>query len=122
MATVWDFASEFDASGINTQNSSVRPKTKKASFTVIAVAAGGLFCMNDASPMWVESGVASAPIIGIQKVLRTELPPKSHIRKEGHQYDPDARDGLSTHRLCQTFSAVFAPVEEDSAPVDFSFG
>ena len=76
----------------------------------------------EATPMWVESGVASAPIIGTQTVLRTEVLPKRPIRKEQGQYAPDARDGLSTRRLAQTFDVIFRPVEEESETLDFSFG
>jgi hypothetical protein len=122
MATVWDFVSEFDAPIINTQRTTVRAKTKRASFTIIAVAAGALFCANDTALAWVEEGVASVPVIGVQRVLRTELPPKKPVRAARAQYAPDARDGLSTHRLAQTFGAIFTPVEEESPSVDYSFG
>ena len=122
MATVWDFAAEFDAPIVNTQRTSVRAKSRMASFTVIAVTAGALFLLNDPAPSWVEAGVSSIPVIGIRRVLRTETPPTKPVRKEREQYAPDARLGLSTHRLAQTFNAVFVPLEEESAGVDYSFG
>jgi hypothetical protein len=122
MATVWDFACEVDTPVVNTQRTSVRAKSRAASFTVIAVTAGALFFVNDPAPSWVEPGVLSLSVIGIQRVLRSETPPPKPVRREREQYAPDARDGLSTHRLAQTFHAVFVPLEEESAGVDYSFG
>jgi hypothetical protein len=123
MATVWDFADGFDALVVDTQRTRVRPKTQAASFTVVAIAAGALFCLSDPGTLSLERGLTSIPVIGIQKVLRTEAnPPGRPVRRERRQYAPDARDGLSTHRLAQTFTSVFTPVGEDSAGVDFSFG
>jgi hypothetical protein len=123
MATVWDFANGFDAPVVDTQRTRVRPKTKTASFAVIAMAAGALFCLSDPGVLSFEKGLTSIPVISVQKVLRAEPnPPKSPVRRERQQYAPDARDGLSTHRLAQTFTSVFTPVGEDPAGVDFSFG
>ena|ERR1017187_9597924 len=123
MATVWDFADSSDAPVVDTQRTRVRPRTKTASFTVIAIAAGALFCLSDPGMLPFEQGLASIPVISVQKVLRTEAnPPRRPVRRERQQYAPDARDGLSTHRLAQTFTSVFTPVGEDSAGVDFSFG
>jgi hypothetical protein len=123
MTTVWDFADSSDAPVVDTQRTRVRPRTKSASFTVIAIAAGALFCLSDPGMLSFEQGLTSIPVISIQKVLRTEAnPPRRSVRRERQQYAPDARDGLSTHRLAQTFTSVFTPVGEDSAGVDFSFG
>ena len=123
MATEWDIDNSFDEPLVDTQRTRVRPKTKTALFSVFAITAGALFCLNDAGVLSVEKGLASLPVISIQKVPRPEANlPKKPVRRERQLYAPDARDGLSTHRLAQTFSAVFTPVEEESAAVDFSFG
>ena len=122
MATVWEFAGGFDSPIVDTQSTRVRPRTKATSFAVVAIAAGAFF-MNDPGTVWVDMGLASVPVVSVQKILRTEAnPPKKPVRRERQQYAPDARDGLSTHRLAQTFTSVFAPVDEESAGVDFSFG
>jgi hypothetical protein len=123
MATVWDIQNELDAAVVETQRTTVRPSARKtACFTVIAVATGALFCLSNAAIGHIEEGVASASIIGIERVPRTDSAPKKPVRREREQYAPDALQGLSTHRLAQTFGGVFVPVEEDSASVDFNFG
>ena len=101
----------------------VRPKTKTASFSVIAITVGVMFSGLETRMVRVEDGWISAPVISVRIVPRTEAGvPKKPVRREREQYGPDARDGLSTHRLAQTFSAISTPVEEDSADLDFSFG
>ena len=123
MATVWDFVEGFGVPVVDTQRTRVRPRTKTASFSVIAITVGAMFSALETRMVTVVDGWVSAPVISVRIVPRTEAGvPKKPVRREREQYAPDARDGLSTHRLAQTFSAIFTPVEEDSADLDFSFG
>jgi hypothetical protein len=123
MSTVWDVTDGFDKPIVDTQLTRVRPHTKVGHFSVIAVAVGSMFSAPETRLLTVEDAWVSAPVISVQTVTRTQLGmSKKPVRSERGQYAPDAREGLSTHRLAQTFSSIFTPVEEDSAAVDFSFG
>lgn len=122
MKTVWDVGPSVDALVVDTQQTRVRPKTKAAAFTVIAVAAGALFCAAATPIVTRDLGWASSSVISVRSVPRTASSTMRPPRRVRDQYAPDARDGLSTHRLAQTFTALFTPVEETSADVDYNFG
>jgi hypothetical protein len=122
MATVWDVTEGFDPQVAYTQQTRVRPTAKVSCFSVIAIAVGAMFSAPETHILTVE-GWASLPVISVCAVPRTGGVPKKPVRRQRDQYAPDARDGLSTHRLAQTFSSVFTPVaNEDSVGIDFSFG
>lgn len=123
MATVWDLNDGFDTSVVDTQSTRVRPKTPSAGFTVIALAAGAMFCASPIPVVTAEDSWVSAPTVRVWSVPRkvSDLP-KKPIRREREQYATDARDGLSTHRLAQVFDSLFTPVQEESADIEFSFG
>lgn len=122
MATVWDVTDGFDVPVVDTQQTRVRPKTRSACISVIAIAIGAIFSGPEFHTLTVENSWVSLPVVSVRTVQRTAGVPKKPVRRERDQYAADARDGLSTHRLAQTFGSVFTPVEEDSADVDFSFG
>jgi hypothetical protein len=122
MATVWDVTEGIDAPVVDTQQTRVRPRTKAPYFSVIALAVGAMCSTPETCTLTVDCGWVSLPVISVCTIPRTARVPMKPVRRERDQYAPDARDGLSTHRLAQTFSSIFTPSEEDSADVDFSFG
>jgi len=124
VATIWDVVDSIDSPLVDTQQTHVRAKTKSASISVVVIAAGALFCAPQAmSSLAVGSPFVSSSIIAIRTVPRGEgSTQKKPVRSERDQYAPDARDGLSTHRLAQTFGMICRPVEEESVDMDFSFG
>lgn len=123
MATVWDVVGSVDALVVDTQQTRVRPKPKTAAFSVIAVAAGAMFCATEAPIVTRDSGWVSSTVISVRSVSRiAPATTRPLARRARDQYAPDARDGLSTHRLAQTFTALFTPVEEASADVEYRFG
>lgn len=122
MATVWDVTEGFDPQVVYTQQTRVRPKARVSCLSVIAIAVGAMFSAPETHTLAVE-GWASLPVISVCTVPRTDGLPKKPARRQRDQYAPDAREGLSTHRLAQAFSSVFTPVtSEDSVGIDFSFG
>jgi hypothetical protein len=120
MSTVWDFGQELPV--VDTQGTHVRAKARTGSFTIVAMVAG-LFCSSPPL-MPVHEGVTSVPIVSVRKAVRAEAetPAKRPPRRSREYYAADTRGGLSTHRLAQTFDGLFRPVNEESIPVDFSFG
>jgi hypothetical protein len=122
MATVWDVNEGFDPHFAYTQETRVRPTGRASCFSVIAMAVGAVFSAPETHILAAE-GWASLPVITVCALPRTGGVPKKPVRRQRDQYAPDASDGLSTHRLAQTFSSVFTPVaDEDSVSIDFSFG
>lgn len=121
MATEWDLTGDICAPIIDTQPNRVRSRPITASFTVIAIAAGAMFCA-EAPVVSCDPGWASANIISVETVARSEPAVSRSPRKSREHYSPDARAGMSTRRLADTVTTLFTPVEEPSVDVEYSFG
>jgi hypothetical protein len=120
MATVWDVTEGFDPQVVYTQRTRVRATAKVSCFSVIATAVGAMISAPETHTV---KGWSSLPVVSVCTLPRTAGVPPKPVRRQREQYAPDARDGLSAHRLAQTFSSVFTPVaDEDSVGIDFSFG